>query len=83
LPNLEDGRDLFLRYVRYGAADSALAAADLLGWFNQSRIIFIAPGGPKNVIDLCFGDRRGPDKTTKWSKTLEGEFSWRKNQSRR
>jgi hypothetical protein len=27
-----------------GAADSALAAADLLDCFNQSRIIFMPPG---------------------------------------
>jgi hypothetical protein len=33
-----------------GAADSALAAADLLDCFNQSRIIFIAPRGAKK----CF-----------------------------
>jgi hypothetical protein len=42
-----------------GAADSALAADDLLDGINQSRIIFIAPGGPKNVFALCFVDRRG------------------------
>ena len=56
--------------VPNGTADSALAAADLLDCFNQSPIIFIAPGGPKNVFDLCFLDRRGPDKTTKLGKNI-------------
>jgi hypothetical protein len=42
-----------------GTADSALAADDLLDGIDQSRIISLPPGGPKNVFDLCFGDRRG------------------------
>lgn len=36
--------------VPNGTADSALAAADLLDCFNQSRIIFIAPGGQKMFL---------------------------------
>ena len=35
-----------------GAADSALAVADLLDCFNQSWIIFIAPGGQKLFVAL-------------------------------
>jgi hypothetical protein len=42
--------------------DSALAAADLLDCFNQSRIISLPPGGPKNVFALCFRDRWGRNR---------------------
>ena len=63
-------RNRVISVVPNGTADSALAAADLLDCFNQSPIIFIGPGGPKNVFDLCFVDRRGPDKTTKLGKNI-------------
>jgi hypothetical protein len=34
-------------------ANALRTGADLLDYFNQSRIIFIAPGGPKNVCGLA------------------------------
>jgi hypothetical protein len=59
-------------FLKIEAEDSALAAADLLDCFNQSRIIHCPPGGPKNVRALCFRDRRGAGKLLK----LDKRHSW-------
>ena len=69
---------ILLRYVRYGAAASALAAADLLDCFDQSRIIFIGPPGGRKMF-CAFGilDRRGPVQMNKFCSIChKGQQKW-------